>query len=322
MIRFPLPLGPLPRPRAAFFSRDGKYLALSIRTRAQVWNVETGKSVFLSRPFGSAWIDSNDRLFVQFPKYIDRDVQEGVVDLTTQKSKDFGKYDAGDFQFQNLQIRFTPLGKGKETTRHAKLEVKNMETQAVSWTRDYPHETPAIWPAEDNRMVLAWDLNSDAAKNEIKSNPSLQQQVKALPTPKKGMLLATVVPDTGAPLQQVILPEAHLATSVTDYRRASVSGDFVLARNEGGNTTIYRLSDGGKVGEFVGESLATDASTGIVAALHREDEIILIDEHTGKELRRFTLGSRVLLAQIVGSKEKTLLILTADQVVHRLPLSP
>lgn len=319
LTRFPLPLGPLPGPRAAFFSRDGKYLAVSLRNRGQVWNVETGKSVFLSRPFQSAWIDSTDRLFAQFPKYLEQDAQEEVVDLNAVSSKKLGKYDAEEFQFHNLQIRFKPMGKGKETSRRATLEVKNMETQAVSWSRDYPHETPAVWPAEDNRMVLAWDVESDAAKAEVKSNPSLQRQLKALTGPRKGLLLETVVPETGGALQQVILPEAHI--SGRDSRNAKVSGDFALVRNEGDTTTIYRLGDGVKIGEFIGATLATDASSGIAAALHGEDEILLIDEHTGKELRRFTLGSRVLVTQIAGSGEKSLLVLTADQVVHRLGLA-
>jgi WD40 repeat protein len=316
---FPLPLGPLPKPRAASFSPDGKYLAVSLRNRGQIWNIETGKSVLLSRPFRSAWIDSADRLFAQFPKYIDQDVQERVLDLNTQAGKGLGQFEAEDFQFQNLQLRFKPMGKGKDTSRHATLEVKNMETQTVSWTRDYPHETPAIWPADDDRMVLAWDLASDTAKDDIKRSLSLQRQMKALTGPKKGLLLELVAPETGAPLLQVILPEANLSRN--DHRDAKVSGDFALARNEGDNTTIYRLSDGARIGEFVGDSLATDASGGIVAALHREDEIVVIDEHTGKELRRITLGSRVLAGHIVGSKERELLVLTADQVVHRLPLS-
>ena len=94
----------------------------------------------------------------------------------------------------------------------------------------------------------------------------------------------------------------------------------MLAQGEHGNTAIYRMSDGAKTGEFFGSAIASDASAGLVAAINREDEILLVDEHTGKELRRFTLGSPVLVARIVTTGEKTLLVLTADQVVHRIPL--
>jgi class 3 adenylate cyclase len=66
--------------------------------------------------------------------------------------------------------------------------------------------------------------------------------------------------------------------------------------------------------------VAADGAAGLIAAENREGEILLVDEHSGKELKRFTLGSPVRLAQMVTGKENALLVLTADQVVHRLPL--
>ena len=195
-----------------------------------------------------------------------------------------------------------------------------MGSQEVAWSRDYPHETPACWPAEDDRMVLAWDLSNDTARSEIKNHPQLQHQADMLKDRKKGLLLETVVPLTGAPLQQVIIPEADLTHGFNDQRRAIVSGDLVLVRGEHGNTTIYSLESGAKVGEFFGFTVASDAKAGVVAVENREEEILFVDEHSGKELQRFTLGSPVRGARIVGDKEKVLLVVTADQVVHRVPL--
>ena len=46
-------------------------------------------------------------------------------------------------------------------------------------------------------------------------------------------------------------------------------------------------------------------------------------KRTGKELQRFSLGSPIRVAQIVPGtlgKDGSILILTADQIVHRLPL--
>jgi hypothetical protein len=196
-----------------------------------------------------------------------------------------------------------------------------METQTVAWSRDYPHERPACWPAEDDRLVLGWDLGVETAKAEIKNYPKLQAQADALVNKKKGLLIEIVAPETGAPLQQVVVPEADLTGGWGDVRRAMVSGDFVLTRGEHGNTVIYRIADGTKVGEFFGSPVATDAGAKLIAAVNREDEILLVDMQTGKERKRFTLGSPVRAARIVKGKEKNLLVLTADQVVHRLPLN-
>jgi hypothetical protein len=320
-----LPMGPLPKPRAAAFSPDGRFLAVSTKNRAELWDLKTGKQLNLIRPFRSAWIDEKDQLFGQFPKFLDKEPTELELGLATRTAKDMAKYEDSDWQYRNLQFRFKPQGRDKAIGHHATLEVKNMETQTVVWSRDYPHEMPACWDAEDNRLVLAWDLSSDTAKSEIKSYPALQHEIAALKNQKKGLVIETVVPATGVPLEQVIIPEIDLTNGHNDKRRAEVSGQFVLVRGEHGNTVIYSLKDGSKVGEFFGSVIATDAKTGLIAATNREDETLLVDEHTGKELERFSLGSPIRLAQIVPrvgapGKDGSVLILTADQVVHRIPL--
>ncbi|HKD59421.1 MAG TPA: M48 family metalloprotease [Terracidiphilus sp.] len=316
-----LPLGPLPEPRASAFSPDGKFLALSVRTRSQIWELETGKQIRIMRPLRSAWMDDKDSLFGQLPKYMEQEPAEVEITLEPQFSaKDLGKYEPQDWQYHDLQFRLKPMGKDKSKDHHATLEVKKMDTQTVVWSRDYPHEVPVCWPAEDDRMVLAWDMSNDTAKAEIKNYPQLRQEVDVLKDRKKGLLLETVAPLTGAPLQQVIIPEADQSRGRDDQRRAIISGDVVLARGEHGNTAIYSLANGSKIGEFFGLTVATDANAGVIAAQNREEEILIVDEHTGKELERFTLGSPVRAARIVNSAEKTLMVLTADQVVHRLPL--
>jgi hypothetical protein len=316
----PLPLGPLPSPRAATYSPDGRYLAVSMRNRAAIWNLETGQQVGLMRPFRSVWMDRDDDLFGQFPKYTTNEAAELQISLNSMSARELAKLDDKEWQYHDLQLSFKPMGKEKSTISHATLEVKKMGTQAVAWSREYPHETPACWPAEDDRMVLAWDLSNDTAKAEIKNFAGLHSEAEALRNSKKGLLIETVVPETGAPLEQVIIPEADLSHGWDDARRAMVSGEFVLAHGEHSNTVIYRLDSGAKVGEFFGSPVATDAATGLIAAVNRDEEVLLVDERTGKELKRFALGAPVRLAQIVTGKEKMLLVLTADQVVHRLPL--
>jgi len=318
--RTPLPLGPLPRPRAVAFSLDGRYLAASVRTRAEIWDLETGKKVALTRPFRDAWFDGADRLFGQFPKFLDREPEEMRFDMSPLDAKTLAKYEGADWQYRDYQYRLKPMGKDKATGHNVTLEVKKMETQAVAWTRDYPKEAPACWPAEDDRMVLAWDMSNETAKQEMKAFPALHREAEALKDPNKGLILETVNPANGAVLEQVAIPESDLSRGFNDARRAMVSGEYVLARGEHGNTAIYRLGSGEKVGEFFGTVLATSAAAGLIAATNREDEMLLVDEASGKELKRFTLGSPVRTAHIVAGKDKRLLVLTADQVLHRLAL--
>ena len=317
-MHIPLPLGPLPWPRAGEFSRDGKYLIVSLRNRAEIWDLTTGKQVKLMRPISTLWIDDKDRLFGRFPKYMEEDAAEIEVPLGDLSAKSLGKFGDNDGQYGNLQFDYKPMGKGQEAGRHATFEVKSMETQALLWSRDFPNERPVCWSADGDRLALAWDLSTDTAKEELKKYPKAQQETKALTSHKKGLLIETVTPETGAPLEQVALPEVDLSRGWNDKRFAQVSGEYALVHGEHSNTVIYRLDSGEKVGEFFGSPLATDSESGLIAAINREDEILLVDERTGKELDRFTLGSPARLARIVSGKK--LLVLTADQIVHQLPL--
>ncbi|MGB8029077.1 MAG: M48 family metalloprotease [Terracidiphilus sp.] len=316
----PLPLGPLPWARAGAFSRDGKYLIVSLRNRSAVWDVETGKQVRVMRPMRSLWMDDQDHVFGLLPKYRDMDATEMEITLPSITTNDLGKYDDKESQYGNLTYSFKPMGNSGTANYHATLQVKKMGAQTLLWTRDYPDATPACWPADGDRMVLAWDLSNFAAKDEVKKYPKLQEESKALTSHKKGLLIETVTPETGAPLEQVALPEVDLSRGWNDERFAQLSGEYALVHGEHSNTVIYRLDTGEKVGEFFGTPLATDSGAGLIAAVNREDEILLVDERTGKEIERFTLGSPARLARIVTGKEKKLLVLTADQVVHQLPL--
>jgi hypothetical protein len=318
--RIPLPLGPLPELRAAAVAPDGMYLAASVRTRGEIWDLQTGKKLKVTRPFRSAWMDDGDNLFAQFPQVYELDPMEVKTSLIPLQSKILGKYEGQDWQYRDLQYRFNPLDKGKFTSTHATLQVTRMETPKLVWSRDFSDETPAVWRADNDRMVLAWDLSCFQAKTEIKKYPQLLRQAETLKNHKKGLLIETINAQTGEPNQLVVIPEIDLTRGWNDERWAIVSGDVVLAHGEHGNTVIYRMEDGAKVGEFFGFAIATDVNADIVVAVNREDEILLVNEHDGKELQRFSLGSPVRLARVVGGEKKELLVLTADQVIHRIPM--
>jgi len=317
-MHIPLPLGPLPKPRAGEFTRDGKYLIVSLRDRSAVWDMESGKQVKLLRPMRDLWVDDKDHVFGQLPKYLDMDATQMEITLPAATTSDLGKYDDKEWQYGDFDYSFKPIRSSNSTDYHATLQIKKMGAQTPAWTRDYPEVVPVVWPADGDRLALAWDLSTDTAKEELKKYPKAQEEAKALTSHKKGLLIETVTLETGAPLEQVALPEVDLSRGWDDKRFAQISGEYALVRGEHNNTVIYRLETGAKVGEFFGTPLAADSTTGLIAAVNREDEILLVDEHTGKEIERFTLGSPARLARIVTGKK--LMVLTADQVVHELPL--
>jgi WD40 repeat protein len=322
MDRIALPQGPLPNIEAGAITADGKYLTVSLNHRSAIWDMETGKRLRVLRPYTSAWIDASHTLFGQFPKFINFEPNEWKISLDTNQSAEIAKVDDTEWQFHDFELRFKPKSKSKDTTHNITFEVKKMVSQTVAWTRDFPHERPAVWPGEGDRLVLGWDLSSQTAKDEIKAHPDLEAEANALSNKKKGLLLEVVEAASGTSAGQIVLPEADLTHGWNDERRTRVSGNYVLVHGEHGNTVIYQFDTGKKTGEFFGGVLASDSKLGLVAAINREDELFLVDEATGKELQRFTLGSPVRMGRILAGQPNTLVVLTADQTIHKLPLMP
>ena len=122
----PLPLGPLPEPRAGAFSRDGKYLVLSLRNRSVVWDLQTGKQLRLMRPMRSLWIDDQDHVFGQLPKYRGLDAMEMEITLPAITTNDLGKYDDKEFQYGDFAYTFKPKRGDNSTAYNATLQVKKM----------------------------------------------------------------------------------------------------------------------------------------------------------------------------------------------------
>ena len=127
----------------------------------------------------------------------------------------------------------------------------------------------------------------------MKKYPKAQEEARSLTSQKKGLLIETVTPETGAPLEQVALPEVDLSRGWNDERFAQISGEYALVHGEHSNTVIYRLDTGGKVGEFFGTPVATDSATGLIAAVNREDEI---DSGRGA----YRQGDRAFYAGLTG----------------------
>jgi len=302
--------------RTSDFTADGRFLAASLRSRGAVWDLQTGHKVTLIQPFTRAWFDDGHHLYAQFPKYAGMDPVEMRISLDERNVVRLAKYDPEkDAGYQNYQYS---LRRSKQDDTWS-LEVKKMDGQASAWIRNFRHWHPACWWAEDNRLVLAWELKNQAGKDELKSHPALQQQAAVLHGLESGLVLEVVALDTGNLLQQAVLPEGDLTHGWRDEREVWVSGTYALVRGEHKNTAIYALDSGAKVGEFIGSPIASNAQSGIVAATNRDGEVILLDLHTGRELQRMMLNGLIRAAELVnGGRE--LLVLTDDQVLHRLAL--
>jgi WD40 repeat protein len=81
--RVNLPLSQLAHASSAAISPDGRYIAYSDRTRGAVWDVATGKQIFLVRGFRSSSWTSGGKLLAEFTQ-IDKDQPAVIGELVPE----------------------------------------------------------------------------------------------------------------------------------------------------------------------------------------------------------------------------------------------
>jgi hypothetical protein len=134
---------------------------------------------------------------------------------------------------------------------------------------------------------------------------------------------------TGAVLRQVISPEgavngwgknprAHVS-GTQDNRYAQVYGNLVAVYGNQNNTVVYDAKTGARRMAFWGRAIAGNTDLGLIAATNRDQEVMVYDVTTGKELLHVTVDHMVEAAQFVAAK-KQLLVVTSAQRVYMLNL--
>ena len=164
-----LPLSPLGPSLLAYTSPDGKFLALSTRTRGGVWNLATGARVLLARRFNSAVFAPDDTLYVEFPKFgkEDRAIQHLFLNPASSSPVPY-KEDDALFLSAGLLQEWKPGAK-----QSVELTVHNVADNAVLWKRTFAGGEPAhTFNLLPGQTILSFPLKTDFAKDRLKSAPA------------------------------------------------------------------------------------------------------------------------------------------------------
>jgi hypothetical protein len=315
-----LPVSPLPRVAAADFSLDGRFLAFSGSTRSAIWDLNAEKQVALMRPFQGVRFDEQDQMYAEYQESHQKPGQNFHIDLKTGKATEGAKFDREVIQYGDVLVKIQPMDKFDNMLVNTEMQVFDPLTGAQLWSRRFPHETPIVRKTDGGALLLIGDLTQQTATDE--SSRAGKKLVKA--SDKKGewvpqgLLIVVVSSRTGEIQHALVTPELHYANS-RDRRSAELYGDYLVVHGNFNNSVIYRLSDGVRTGAFYGRAIAGDGKLGLIAATNRDQEVILYDAATGKELKRVTVDHLPRAARFIPAKN-ALLVLTANQSVYTIDL--
>jgi hypothetical protein len=318
MFAIDLPVSPMTGVEAAAFSPDGRFLAYSGKARSSIWDLETQKRVALMRPFRGVRFNEQDMMFAQYKESQQKPGQNYQIDLKTGKATEGAKFATDQFQHGEVLVTFQPIEKTGEVGSNIDLQVADAATGATLWSKRYLHESPLVRQSEDGTLLLIVDLLGESATWEAKhagTKPVKSSDTKS-ELVSQGLLIEVVDSHTGELKRFIQTPERSGSGGA---RTAALYGSYLVVHGAANNSVIYRVADGVRTGAFYGRAIAGDGKLGLIAATNRDQDVILYDAATGKELKRVTVDQFPRAARFIAEKN-ALLVLTANQRVYTIDL--
>ncbi|HEX8738139.1 MAG TPA: M48 family metalloprotease [Pyrinomonadaceae bacterium] len=329
-----LPPSPFGSLRTTALSPDANWLAASDRSRGAVWNLQTGERVLHIRGFRGSYFAPDGLVYADFPKQEKNERTIAAMDtrnldvvpgnpVTDKNMRQYGQFLVALKDMKD-QTAKEEKEKAKEKnpayveeerekrvgTRETIMEVRDAQTGATLWTRQFNEETPRYFvsPARET-MTLAWELSSKAAKNIIKTDAGLSAKLSAMQEKTGDFFFQILDPKTGKVTGQFLLETGEGSFTV---RNATAAGDYLVIADDENRILIYSISQGRLLQRFFGSRATISPTTSLIAIANVPGRITVYDIATGTERERLSFTKNISVAQFADDG-KRLFILTADQ---------
>lgn len=338
-----LPEGPLERTKVSVFSPDGKWLAVSSKTRGAVWNLQTGERVTQTRGFEGAVFDQN-AVIAHFPKHgkeppaiIKLDTangeaqnlyvlsaSEGIPDFSMQvngvsvsvTSNGSHLWQCGDFL---VKTSFDASGsKGKQ--RFYLMEVFDVHTNKKLWDRKFENDTPHPFYSQSGHTLTMMLDTYESVKAEAKNDPVLSARLNSLTDEarKNTYLLRVLDAPTGKDQGAILVQTGNGSFSI---RAARTVGDQVLVSDSANRTQVYSLKTREQKGKIMGYVFAVSPDGARMMVENGKGKIDLYDLNSLQLVSHFSFASPVEHVEFLGDNS-SIMVLTADQIVYTVKNSP
>jgi peptidase M48-like protein len=329
--RLRLPESSLTSMRVSEFSTDGKWLAVSGRSRGAVWKLDDGQRMLHIRGFEGACFDQAN-LIAQFPKHnedpstvarldIVANASENLFTLAEDQSSgtdlismllELGK--PRSRQYGDLLITVEPEHKNKSDFLHYMLAANDIKTNKKLWERQFQHGLPTFYYSKTGKTVTFVVSNYDNIKAEVKDDPALTARLNNIEGKKDSYLLRVVDAMSGNNLGAVLVDTGKLSFKV---RSARAIGDSVMVTDSEDRTLVYSLKSGEQRGKVFGYTRASSADGRKILVDNGKGEADVYDTSNLQSLAHFNFPARVTHAEFSADGSR-ILILTGEQMVYSL----
>lgn len=212
-----------------------------------------------------------------------------------------------------------PAKKDGPLNENITLEVYDVHSNQLLWSRPFPKEAPGIvMSSRQGPVLLMWAVSSGAAKQMIKADPSLQARQKALKEKEGDYLLVIADAQSGKQLG-TLLVETGKGSFEIEYVR--VEGDNVVIADSQNRVLVYSLASGEIRGRMFGGRFEVSGRGGLLSVEMERGRVDLYNLNSLQKLHQYVFAYPVSLMTFSEDGER-LFVLTSNQVVFLLDVSP
>lgn len=299
--------------RTAEVSSDLKWFAASGESRGALWKLTDGDRVFHVRGFASCWFSPQDSLYAGFSPYLKEERSMGILNPVSNTIQPGIKLDE-DVEVGQLgkYLLYTRREKGKWNSP-VDLELRDVVTGTVLWTKHFSHETPGISASSSTgEIALVLPLVSDEAKEEEKHNASLASEAKAISSKNTASLIEVVNAQDGKLRAEFAVDTGNRSFTI---HRVFPAGNWMVIEDNKNRSLVYSL--GGKlIGRAFGSRPAV-SSDGKLALETQPGTLEIYSLDSVAERETFSFGAPLAFYEFVENGSE-LFAVTADQAAYLL----
>jgi WD40 repeat protein len=306
--------------RGAFFDENNNVIADFPRIGS-----EERKVVSLNSNDGSATTlhKTDTRNTKQFGKYTVQMTSKREEEEWERTAKNIPKERLADFIDEPRRVVFSvilPFGQvsfgdynsflfPEKTT----IKVADSKSGDPLWSKYFSAETPSyLVDSSEENIVFYWKLTSKAAKEIVKNNPKLQQQIPTFGEKEGDYLVQTLDANTGN-----VKTETLIETGKGSFRIEGVSktGDYLTIKDSENRILIYSISNGKILWKYFGDNVAIDAVNSTAVIENISGHLSIYNLKTGKKTDELLFANYIEFAKFNKEGSK-LFVLTTNQVAY------
>lgn len=327
-----LPVGSMNRIYAANVSDNMQWLAVSSKTRGAVWDLNSGERKLHVRGFRGAIVAANGSAIGDFPKldpvnhslvYLDAVKKEINVlrEIPERGARQHGRFVLFRTSLKELKDKpkerskdgwMTPSGE-EPLTRDVRFELRDIVSDKVIWTKDFPKEAPGYFFDDfSGRVIFYWNLGSEAGKARLKEDAALVERSRQMGNKDDDYVLEIFDAFQNTSVGTLLL---ETGKGSFDIKSGFSEGDWLVLRDDNNRVLTYSIKDGDLRHRFFGANAAMSPGRNHLIVENYPGELTVYDLATGNAQARLRFKTSAAFVRF-SLDGKRLMVLTSGQVAY------